>query len=40
MVRRRTVMEAVLAEAGCDHLVFCGAQPRRLRRCSGSRNGR
>ena len=25
MVRRRTAMEAVLAEAGCDHLVFYGA---------------
>ena len=25
MARRRTAMEAVLAEAGCDHLVFYGA---------------
>jgi Xaa-Pro dipeptidase len=25
MARRRTAVEAVLAEAGCDHLVFCGA---------------
>ena len=25
MTRRRRAMEALLAEAGCDHLVFCGA---------------
>src|ERR687892_106996 len=25
MARRRAAMEAVLAEAGCDHLVFYGA---------------
>jgi len=25
MARRRAALEAVLAEAGCDHLVFCGA---------------
>jgi Xaa-Pro dipeptidase len=25
MARRRIAMETVLAEAGCDHLVFCGA---------------
>jgi Xaa-Pro aminopeptidase len=25
MARRRTAVEAALAEAGCDHLVFCGA---------------
>ena len=25
MARRRTLVEAALAEAGCDHLVFCGA---------------
>jgi Xaa-Pro aminopeptidase len=25
MARRRAAVEAVLAEAGCDHLVFCGA---------------
>jgi Xaa-Pro dipeptidase len=25
MARRRTAAEAALAEAGCDHLVFCGA---------------
>jgi Xaa-Pro dipeptidase len=25
MSRRRTAIEAALAEAGCDHLVFCGA---------------
>jgi Xaa-Pro dipeptidase len=25
MARRRTAVEAVLAESGCDHLVFCGA---------------
>ncbi len=25
MARRRAAVEALLAEAGCDHLVFCGA---------------
>ena len=25
MARRRAAIEALLAEAGCDHLVFCGA---------------
>jgi Xaa-Pro aminopeptidase len=25
MARRRAVIEALLAQAGCDHLVFCGA---------------
>src|SRR6187431_2951652 len=25
MARRRRAAEALLAEAGCDHLVFCGA---------------
>jgi Xaa-Pro dipeptidase len=25
MARRRAAVQAVLAEAGCDHLVFCGA---------------
>ncbi len=25
MARRRALVEAALAEAGCDHLVFCGA---------------
>src|SRR6476661_2031675 len=25
MARRRRAVEALLAEAGCDHLVFCGA---------------
>src|SRR5258707_12492798 len=25
MARRRGAVEALLAEAGCDHLVFCGA---------------
>jgi hypothetical protein len=25
MARRRAAVEAVLAEAGCDHLVFCGS---------------
>src|SRR5215216_4513117 len=25
MARRRAAVEAALAEAGCDHLVFCGA---------------
>ena len=25
MARRRTAIEALLVEAGCDHLVFCGA---------------
>jgi Xaa-Pro aminopeptidase len=25
MARRRTAVEAALADAGCDHLVFCGA---------------
>src|SRR5580658_5172141 len=25
MERRRSVIETLLAEAGCDHLVFCGA---------------
>src|ERR1044072_3599401 len=25
MARRRQAVEALLGEAGCDHLVFCGA---------------
>ena len=25
MARRRAAIEAALAQAGCDHLVFCGA---------------
>ena len=25
MARRRRAVEALLAEAGCEHLVFCGA---------------
>jgi hypothetical protein len=25
MARRRAAIETLLAEAGCDHLVFCGA---------------
>ena len=25
MARRRAAVEALLAEAQCDHLVFCGA---------------
>ena len=25
MARRRAAVEALLAEQGCDHLVFCGA---------------
>ena len=34
MARRRVAVEALLGEAGCDHLVFCGANAS-ARRCNG-----